>query len=94
MGMPAREVMVVCETTAAIVLHLRDVGDGQINYSGRDAYAKTLCGADVGWDTKNDLAESNCRHCLMVVSSRAAKTAAYVAKQARAKAQGETENEI
>ena len=92
--MPIREQLVVCETTAAIVLHLRDVGDGAINYNGRDAYADTLCGMPVGWDTKDDLAASNCRDCLTIVSNRAAKTAAYVAKQARAKAQGETENGI
>ncbi|KKL54459.1 hypothetical protein LCGC14_2265210 [marine sediment metagenome] len=73
---------------AAIVLHLRDVGDGEINYSGRDAYADTLCGNPVGWDTKDDLAASNCRDCLTIIAERQAKTDEYVAKKAAAK-QGE-----
>lgn len=65
-----RSKLVVCETVAAIVLHLREVGDGEINYNGRDAYAETLCGADVGWDTKDELAASNCRDCLTIMSNR------------------------
>ena len=62
--------LVVCETTAAIVLHLRWVGDGEINYSGRDAYAMTLCDAVVGWDTKDDLVHATCRDCLTIMSNR------------------------
>jgi len=86
--MPIREKLVVCETTAAIVLHLRNVGDGEINYEGRDPYADTLCGMPVGWDTKDDLAASNCRDCLTIIAERQAKTDEYVAKKAAAK-QGE-----
>ncbi len=61
--------LVVCETTAAIVLHLRDVGDGEINYSGRDANAMTLCHSVVGWDTKDQLAHANCRDCLTIMAN-------------------------
>lgn len=71
--MPGHDVLVVCETLAAIVLHLRLVGDGEINYNGRDAYAETLCGSDVGWDTKDDPTEVTCRECQTIVINRSTK---------------------
>ncbi len=62
--MPCPSRIVVCETVAAIVLHLREVGEGKVNYSGRDAYALTLCCVPVGWDTKHEVSEATCRTCI------------------------------
>ena len=66
--MPIRSKLVVCETPAAILLHLREVGDGVINYNGHGENATTLCGAMVGWDTKDELPASNCHKCLTIVA--------------------------
>lgn len=60
----------VCETSAAIVLHLRDIGDGEVNYIGSNGVSKTLCGSQVGWDTKDQLAHANCRDCLTIMTNR------------------------
>ena len=68
--MPARLKLVVCETTAAIVLHLRKMGDTKVNYNGNAHGSNTLCGLPVGWDTKDDLTASNCRNCLTIMTNR------------------------
>lgn len=60
----------VCETTAAIVLHVREVSESGVNYLGSNGVSKTLCGAQVGWDTKDQLAHANCRDCLTVMENR------------------------
>lgn len=64
--MPIRSQIVTCETPAALVIHLREVGYGEVNYSGRDAYALTLCLAPVGRDTKHEVSDANCSACLAV----------------------------
>ncbi len=66
--MPCRSQQVVCVTRTALVLHIREVGDGEINYKGRDAYAMTLCGATVRRDVKERVADATCRKCLNLVS--------------------------
>ena len=60
----------VCESVAAIVLHLREVVDGDVNYSGSIPERMTLCGMGVGWDTKDDLVHATCRDCLTIMSNR------------------------
>jgi hypothetical protein len=60
----------VCESVAAIVLHLREVVDGDVNYSGSIPDRMTLCGTKVGWDTKDQLAHANCRDCLTIRTNR------------------------
>ena len=84
--MPARSKLVVCETPAAILLHLREVGDAGINYSGHGENATTLCGAMVGWDTMDELVASNCYKCLTILADCKVDTAAAAALAAREKA--------
>ena len=67
---PTREQLVVCETPAAIVLHLREVGASKINYSGNDGKTETLCGAGVGWDTREQVQYATCSTCLNIVADR------------------------
>jgi hypothetical protein len=54
---------VTCETTAAISLHIREVGETPINYSGFAQRPTALCGAIVAWDTKISLNYSTCSTC-------------------------------
>jgi hypothetical protein len=42
-----------CETTAAVVLHVREGRPDSIRLSGhKRPWPKALCGADIAWDTK------------------------------------------
>jgi len=66
--------LVVCETVAAIVTHLRELQPGEEPcYSGRRrADAKTLCGMTVGWDTRIPVGEETCRRCIETQAKLAA----------------------
>lgn len=57
--------IVVCESTAAIVTHLRKVTDQTpINLGGHPApFPLTLCGTQARWDTKLPLASVTCSKC-------------------------------
>ena len=59
---------IVCETVAAITLHLRVMLPGEVPcYSGRArGNAKTLCRKPVGWDTKIPIDQARCTSCLEV----------------------------
>ena len=58
--------LIVCETVAAITTHLRELEDAEEpNYHGhRTPAPKTLCGSDVGWDTRLPMGSARCRVCL------------------------------
>lgn len=55
--------LIVCETTAAITTHLRVIGDTPPSYTGFAKRPSTLCGAEVGWDTKAPIESARCRSC-------------------------------
>lgn len=53
-----------CETTAAIVVHIRELAEGEKqNFGGNSGVEKTLCGMQVGWDLKLDLHHASCLGC-------------------------------
>lgn len=54
---------VVCETMAAITLHLRLRADGEIRYVG-GLKVKTLCGMQAAWDTKHAVEDARCTRCI------------------------------
>jgi len=54
---------IVCESTAAIVAHVRRIGDVAPNYGGHVVRPLALCGAPIAWDTKLPLAATTCRTC-------------------------------
>lgn len=57
--------VVICETLAAIALHIRELEEAEKpNYSGTSTEKKTLCGATVGWDTKHRETDATCRACI------------------------------
>jgi len=56
---------VTCESTAAIVVHIRRIGDRGINIHGHThPRPEALCGAKVAWDTRIPLAGATCRRCI------------------------------
>jgi len=57
--------LVVCETNAAVALHLREVTeDHPLNYGGHPwRKVKTLCGHDAAWDTKIPVGDATCNGC-------------------------------
>lgn len=58
--------LVVCETTAAITTHLRELRDGEEpNYHGhKHPQPQTLCGWRVGWDMKIPVGQEECMKCI------------------------------
>lgn len=61
--------MVVCETVAAITLHLREpTKDQPVNYGGSDGKTLTLCGMKVGWDTKIPVSQARCSKCILALT--------------------------
>jgi len=57
--------LIICETTAAITLHLRELEEGEEPcYSGRKGEKRTLCGMMVGWDTKIPIDQVGCGSCI------------------------------
>lgn len=54
----------LCETRNGIKTHYHNLGSNELNYTG---YAikgfPTLCGAEVGWDMKNQDVEATCETC-------------------------------
>lgn len=59
--------LVICETTAAITLHLREVTqESPVMLSGSNGKTFTLCGAKSGWDTQIPLGNERCRKCIGV----------------------------
>ena len=63
--MPEGARFVICETMAAISLHLRQIPAGQDPSYGGPAYpgAMTLCGKPMGWDTKIPANQVTCSKC-------------------------------
>jgi hypothetical protein len=57
---------IVCETVAAITLHLRELGlYEEPCYTGfRRPQPQTLCGMGVGWDTHIQLGQETCSACI------------------------------
>ena len=60
--------LVVCETFAAITLHLRELMPGEEPcYSGCKRHdAKTLCGVHIGWDTMIQPDQARCSSCIKI----------------------------
>lgn len=54
---------VTCESVAAIVLHVREVGTTPISYSGFAQRPRALCETKVAWDTKISVELASCRTC-------------------------------
>ena len=57
---------VVCESTAAITTHLRELGsnnDNPVKYAGHWPRPKALCGTEISWDTKLPIETVRCRTC-------------------------------
>lgn len=52
-----------CETLAAIVVHVRQLGPKGLCYSG-GADTKTLCGAEASWDSRIPIEGVTCRTCM------------------------------
>lgn len=66
--------LVVCESTAAIVAHLRRVTEATpIKLSGH-AFPRplSLCGNEIAWDTRLPIDAASCRACLAVHATTAA----------------------
>ena len=62
---PSADLLVVCETVAAVVPHLRIVtAESPIKLGGHHPAPKTLCGRDAGWDTQLPLTSARCTTCL------------------------------
>lgn len=58
---------VVCESTAAITTHLRELALAPENLGGHpEPRPQALCGAEVAWDTRLPLSAARCRACLVV----------------------------
>lgn len=64
--------VVVCETTVAITLHLRELQPDEAPcYTGRlRDDATTLCGAVVGWDTRIPIGCERCQRCIDIAIDR------------------------
>jgi len=58
--------LLTCETFAALVIHLRNAGDGTAYYNGVPPGTVSLCGATIGWDVKSELDEATCTVCRSV----------------------------
>ena len=59
--------MIVCETTAAVVPHLRREDEWPVSASGNTHDERqTLCGQRVGWDLLYESAHARCRTCLAI----------------------------
>lgn len=60
--------VIVCETTAAIVPHLRLVGSVPKKLGGHyEPKPVALCGVTIAWDTNLPLAAARCRACLSML---------------------------
>lgn len=55
--------LVVCESVAAVTTHLRDMSTVPFNPSGRYPRPRSLCGAEVAWDTRIPVSNARCRTC-------------------------------
>lgn len=54
----------LCETRHGIKTHYHEIGVEPLNYGGYPIHGHpTLCGAEVGWDMKNQDAEATCETC-------------------------------
>ena len=67
----------VCETTAAITLHLRDATEKPPKYGGHALpRPQAFCGSDIAWDTHIPLAgflksvDGTCRFCRTLYAAR------------------------
>lgn len=57
--------LVICETAAAITLHLREVTTASpIKLSGHWPRPLALCGAEISWDTRIPITSVRCRGCI------------------------------
>jgi len=55
---------ITCETTAAIVVHIREIAAGETpRYSGHSDVIKSLCGLRVSWDTQIPIRCATCKIC-------------------------------
>jgi hypothetical protein len=61
--------LVTCETIAAIVIHVRRIGDRPIRLSGHSDKPTTLCGRLADWDTLIPVSPAavSCRRCRVVL---------------------------
>lgn len=64
--------LVVCESTAAVVTHAREVTDLTPIRLGGHAMPLplTLCGTEAAWDTRLSLSAVRCRTCLTKMQER------------------------
>ena len=63
--------LIGCESTAAIVPHIREVTPEQpISYTGSDGTTYTLCNMRVGWDIIIPLDHARCKKCLAAMEER------------------------
>jgi hypothetical protein len=54
----------LCETKHGICTHYHEIGVEPLNYGGYPIHGHpTLCGAEVGWDMKNQDCEATCTTC-------------------------------
>lgn len=66
--MPKPVEYVTCETSAAIVVHIREIGETPIKLGGHWPKPKALCDAEISWDmqtvaTKFLMANATCSIC-------------------------------
>ena len=64
--------LTTCESTAAILLHVRDVTDLTTIRLGGHAHPRplTLCGTEAAWDMRSDLKWTTCKACLQELKKR------------------------
>lgn len=62
-----------CETIAAVVLHIRRVGDRPVHLGGHVTPKPfALCGSPVGWDCQSPISAATCVRCIAVEAKETA----------------------
>lgn len=65
---------VTCETTAANLVHVREVGSTPPKFGGHITPKPTaLCGAVAAWDTRIPVAAATCSQCVAALRSAGAR---------------------
>lgn len=55
---------VTCESTAAITVHIRKVGNVPVSLGGFTSRPKALCDTVVAWDCRGPVTEARCWACI------------------------------
>jgi hypothetical protein len=63
----------LCETRTGVRTHYHDIGTGALNYGGYPVGKDhpTLCGAETGWDMKNQDVDATCETCVEALAKYA-----------------------